>query len=352
MGTADSHFCDPLLAQTLGVPHGAKGTAESAPVSVEATGRVALARLIGGSAAIAQVRDRIVRIAGSPSPVLILGETGTGKEVSAAAIAALSGRQPFVAVNCGALAEGVVDSELFGHERGAFTGAIRSHDGLIAEANGGILFLDELADLPKPTQAKLLRTLESGEYRRVGSTKVRTSRFRILAATNADVDRAGENGPIRNDLLYRLWALRLRLPPLRDRREDIPVLVRTFLGRLAPPCNAMTITATALEVFTGHDWPGNIRQLGNMVEAAAALATGGVIDAAAVEEALETRPVAGTAPVPTLGAARDAAERRAIAQALHAAGGRRDAAAELLGVSSATLYRKLQGRNGARDLTP
>src|SRR5262245_54787534 len=157
----------------------------------------ALHALIGSSAVMQQVREQIERFARSPVPILILGETGTGKELCAAAIARLSGRQPFVPVNCATFPEGLAESELFGHERGAFTGAVRTHTGVVALADGGVLFLDELAELPSAMQAKLLRTLESGEYRSVGSTRMQHSEFRILAATSGDLDHVITSGKLR-----------------------------------------------------------------------------------------------------------------------------------------------------------
>src|SRR5207249_2704237 len=166
-----------------------------------------------------------------PGAVLVLSEAGTGKELCAEAISDLSRRTPFMAVNCAALPESLVESELFGHERGAFTGAVQARRGMIAAADGGTLFLDELAEVPSTVQAKLLRTLESGEYRPLGSTKTMRSRFRILAATSGDPERIISEGHLRADLFHRLGAVRVRLPPLRERIEDIPRLAEEFLRR-------------------------------------------------------------------------------------------------------------------------
>jgi len=167
---------------------------------------------VGQTPAVAHIAAQIKRVAASPVPVLILGETGTGKELCAAALARLSGRKPYVAVNCATFSDTLADSELFGYDRGAFTGAYKDHAGLVAEANGGILFLDELAEATLPVQAKLLRALESGEYRKVGGTKTQRSDFRLLAATNGDPDRLIAEGKLRADLLYRLGAVRIVLP--------------------------------------------------------------------------------------------------------------------------------------------
>ena len=298
-------------------------------------------------------RDQICRLAPSPVPVLILGETGTGKELCAEALAALSGRTPFVPVNCAAFPEGLAESELFGHERGAFTGAIRSHTGVIALANGGVLFLDELAELPTAVQAKLLRTLESGEYRALGSTKTLRSEFRILAATSGDIDRVIGSGRLRMDLLHRLGAARVVLPALRERLEDIPLLAEAFLRRYLERASVgpWRVSREACAILMQHDWPGNLRQLRNVVEAAAAVAGSeeeiGMMHVAQFLSPPEKAAVVSEA-VPTLAQARARAETRAILEALTRAGGNREQAARLLRVSEATLYRKL-GRGRSQD---
>jgi transcriptional regulator with PAS, ATPase and Fis domain len=291
-------------------------------------------------------------------PVLILGETGTGKELCAEAIAYLSERTPFVPVNCAAFPDGLAESELFGHERGAFTGAVRSHTGVIALADRGVLFLDELAELPSTVQAKLLRTLESGEYRPLGSTKTSRSDFRILAATSGDLDGVIASGRLRVDLLHRLGAARVALPALRDRLEDIPCLAEEFLHRYLERSETgpTHVSAEACALLMQHDWPGNQRQLRNVIEASAAVAgCGGEIGMLHVVQFLP--PVAreeGAGDVlPTLAEARARAELRAILDALTRAGGNRGRAAKLLRISEATLYRKLgRGRSQDRESTP
>jgi transcriptional regulator with PAS, ATPase and Fis domain len=313
----------------------------------------ALAKLIGVSAALQAARDQICRLAPSPVPVLILGETGTGKELCAEALALLSGRTPFVPVNCAAFPEGLAESELFGHERGAFTGAIRSHTGVIALANGGVLFLDELAELPTAVQAKLLRTLESGEYRSLGSTKTLRSEFRILAATSGDLDRVIGSGRLRMDLLHRLGAARVALPALRERLEDIPVLAEEFLRRYLERATVgpSRVSTEACALLMEHDWPGNLRQLRNVVEASAAVAGSDVeigVEHVAQFLAPIQRSDGASDVVPTLAQARARAETRAILEALTRAGGNREQAARLLRVSEATLYRKL-GRGRSQD---
>jgi len=263
-----------------------------------------------------------------------------------------SGRTPFVPVNCAAFPESLAESELFGHERGAFTGAIRSHPGVIALADGGVLFLDELAELPAPVQAKLLRTLESGEYRPVGSTKTLRSDFRILAATSGDLDRAIASGRLRADLVHRLGAIRLSLPPLRQRLEDIPLLSEDFLSRYLEKCprGPVRVTPEACAVLMQHDWPGNLRELRNVIEAAAAVAGSDAM--IGMLHVLQILPPSGdrtAAPVfPSLAEVRMDAERRAILEALRRVEGNRERAAKLLHISEATLYRKLG--NGSRPM--
>jgi DNA-binding NtrC family response regulator len=314
----------------------------------------ALHKLLGQSAAMQRARIQVQQIARSPVPVLILGETGTGKELCAEAIAVLSGRMPFVPVNCAAFPDGLAESELFGHERGAFTGAVRSHVGVIAQANGGVLFLDELAELPSAVQAKLLRTLESGEYRPLGSTKTLHSQFRILAATSGDLDGVIASGRLRVDLLHRLGAARVFLPPLRERLEDIPLLACEFLRRyLERSCDGgpARIAPEACAVLMQHDWPGNLRQLRNVVEAAAA--TAGVEEEIKILHVVPFLATGGdngatTESVATLAQVRKKAEQRAILDALGRTGGNRERAASLLRISAATLYRKL-GQTGSQD---
>jgi transcriptional regulator with PAS, ATPase and Fis domain len=312
-----------------------------------------LDKLIGRSPSLVRLREQIRCISRSPVPVLIVGETGTGKELCAQAIAQLSGRGPFVPVNCAAFADGLIESELFGHERGAFTGAIRSHPGVIALANGGTLFIDELAEVPAATQVKLLRTLESGEYRPLGSAKTLRSDFRILAATNSGVEGALASGRLRADLLHRLGAMRLRLSPLRERVEDIPLLADAFLQdyRERAREGPRALSSDAYVLLMQHSWPGNVRELRNVVEASAAVA--GLEDAIGMEHVVQFLTAFATAAqadsYPTLAEARARAERRAIVEALQRAGGNRERAAKLLRISEATLYRKLGAKSRAKS---
>jgi two-component system response regulator GlrR len=234
--------------------------------------------LMGESPAFVAQAEKLPALAGCDAGVLILGETGTGKELFARAIHYLSARrdQPFVPVNCGALPLELVENELFGHERAAFTGAGAAEPGLIAEAEGGTLFLDEVDSLPAAAQVKLLRFLESKEYRRLGSSRLRRADLRIVAATNLDLERAVGEGRFRRDLYYRLNVVQLQLPPLRERPGDVPLLARHFLRRYARELDRRLtdFTAEALRRLALYPWPGNVRELENAVQRAVILAAG------------------------------------------------------------------------------
>lgn len=345
---ASSHFCD-LPDPATPFRSTRKASRNSKRASRAVVEHSALRKLIGRSVGMQQVRDQIARIARSPVPVMIVGETGTGKELCAEAIALLSGRMPFLAVNCAAFPEGIVESELFGHERGAFTGAVRNRTGVIARADGGTLFLDELAEIPMAVQAKLLRTLQSGEYQPVGAVATRRSEFRILAAASGDLEALMASGRLRVDLIHRLGALRVRMPPLRERVDDIPLLTESFLRTFLAKRGAgpTRIRPDVLSAMARFDWPGNVRQLKNVVEAAATLA-GDECDVG-LEHLLPilALPERGSPTGPAtldLAEARHRAEQETIRRALAEAHGNRELAARLLRVSEATLYRYLKGR--------
>src|SRR5499427_7330650 len=238
--------------------------------------------LVGASPAMTPVHRIIATVAPTDTTVLILGETGTGKELAARTIFLQSKRhdQPFVPVNCGALSENLVESELFGHRKGAFTGADRDHKGLFEVANGGTLFLDEVGELNKNIQVKLLRFLESGEIRRVGETEPFRTDVRVLCATNKDLREMIKEDQFREDLYFRVNTFEIRLPPLRERRSDIPDLARHLLARAAKrPAEQVAdlLTPEAIEVMLEHEWPGNVRELANVMEHAYIIAGGGSI---------------------------------------------------------------------------
>jgi len=309
--------------------------------------------MIGRSRAMRQVFERIERFARSPVPVLILGETGTGKDMAARAIGQIAGpHRPFVALNCAAIPETLIESELFGHERGAFTGAIRRRTGIIAQANGGILFLDEIGELPVHTQAKLLRVIETGEYRPIGGERVLHSRFRVIAATNRDVDQLVARERFRLDLLHRLGAARVVMPMLSEHLEDLPALAEEFLRQFRGGnggAGPTRLTAGALHILRSADWPGNVRQLRNVIEAAASTVSGEVIEEEHIAEIVQMNlPQARERVAPaSLAETLRQTEAMAIRHALQQAGGDWRKAAALLRISRATLYRKLKVLNGA-----
>jgi DNA-binding NtrC family response regulator len=262
--------------------------------------KIGLKQLIGESLSFRSVVERLPAVARCDATVLISGETGTGKEMCARSIHHLGPRagRPFVPVNCGAIPTELVENEMFGHERGAFTDAAQTRQGLICEADGGTLFLDEVDSLPLPAQVKLLRFLQEKEYRPLGSTKTRRADVRVISASNSDLEEAVQAGKLRRDLYYRLNVVPLRLPPLRERREDIPVLSRHFLAKYAHEFDkpAKDISPGAQRKLTQYDWPGNVRELENLIERAVALSEGSIIRGADLDLPQAHVPVLATAP--------------------------------------------------------
>ncbi len=297
--------------------------------------------LIAESEAMEPVLELIDRVGPSDANVLILGEHGTGKEVVARWLHAVSPRAkgPLVPVNAGGFSEGVFESELFGHVKGAFTDAKTDRVGCFELADGGTLFLDEIANVPLLQQPKLLRVLETGEIQRVGSSKVRSVDVRVVSATNADPSEAVAAGQFREDLLYRLNTVEIRLPPLRERRGDIPLLARHFLDRYATRYGRELegLSDAAMEALIGHSWPGNVRELEHAVERAVLMARGSCIEAA--DLGLGRRPD-GSVMIEDL--TLEEAERILIDKALERHQGNVSKAAEALGLSRSALYRRLQ----------
>jgi two-component system response regulator HydG len=318
--------------------------------------RYGLEHIVGRSAALKDVLDRVVRVAPTDATVLISGESGTGKELVARAlhVASRRGDKPFVPVNCAAITETLLESELFGHAKGAFTGAIRARRGLFEEAHGGTLFIDEIGETTPGFQAKLLRALQEGEIRRVGeSTPVQVD-VRVVAATNQDLRRAISERRFREDLFYRLAVVPLRIPPLRERREDIPILAVHFLQRFVKRTGAQkSLAPDAVARLLEHDWPGNVRELENMIEQAAALSPGPEIRAGDVHfEAHGVGAAAGREePRQTLADAVEEAERRTIEAAVARCGGDLTKVSREIGVSATTLWRKMK-RLGIEPRSP
>jgi two-component system response regulator AtoC len=307
--------------------------------------------VVAESPAMRRVMELASRVAPHSTTVLITGESGTGKEVIARAIHRMSPRsgRRFVAINCAAIPENLLESELFGHARGAFTGATADKPGLFEEADGGTLLLDEIGELPPALQAKLLRVLEEGEIRRVGEAKNRKVDVRVLAATARNLEADVRQGRFREDLYYRINVMRIHLPPLRQRPEDIEALARLFLQRAGERSGrVLTLTPAAMAALKAHPWPGNVRELENAVERAAVLSPDGRIGPAELWPSAEHTGGAETSGADTvsrpttLREAVDEAQRAAIRRALDACGGNRAQAARLLGISQRSLFYKLK----------
>jgi two-component system response regulator AtoC len=305
--------------------------------------------IVAASESMIEVLELVERAAEYKSTVLLTGESGTGKEVLARAIHAQSPRRgdAFVGVNCAAIPENLLESELFGHARGAFTGADRARRGLFVEADGGTLFLDEIGELTPPLQAKLLRALQEEEVRPVGESKPRKVNVRVIAATARDLEREVQRGGFREDLFYRLNVLRVRVPALRERRQDIPLLVDHFLAGFAASLGKPVrgVTDDALEKLVAYAWPGNVRELENVIERAMILVRSdriGVRDLPPNVIAPAQPPAQGGTPDFSLRAARRSCETEAIQRALAATGGNRTHAARLLGISHRALLYKLK----------
>ena len=324
--------------------------------------------LVGQSPRIRNVLRMVEKLGRCRWPVLLLGETGTGKEVVARSIHNVHATGPFVTIDCSSLVGPLMESELFGHVKGAFTGAVTPKTGLIETANGGTAFFDEIGELPLDLQAKLLRVLQEKEFRPVGSLLQKRSDFRVIAATNRDLAKEVEKGTFRQDLFYRLNVVNLRLAPLRDRKEDIPALLAHFLGRHG---KGHTFTQETREAMLSYDWPGNVRELENCIQHMVAINTGPLLHAAELPSMLQNHLIVKKAQALSVAVGFQALskppgeassherrgpqesnyspiipltqiERRAILEALEYTKGDRAIAANLLGIGRTTLYRKLK----------
>ena len=306
---------------------------------------------VGQSPQIRRVRELVEKVSRSRSPVLILGESGTGKEVVARALHNAGNSGDFVPIDCGSLVGPLMESELFGHTRGAFTGAAEAKRGLIELADGGTAFFDEIGDLPLDLQVKLLRLLQEHEYRAIGSLQRRKIDLRVIAATHRNLTSAVEEGAFRQDLFYRLNVITIRLPPLRERKEDIPLLVERFLdaGR-GHAHRHYTVTREVMDALMAYDWPGNVRELQNSLDRMTAVNSGPLLHTVDLPSAVRFSMDAGRCGVSAMAAAAgdtvvplDQVERSAILHALAKTKGDRAAAAHFLGIGRTTLYRKLRG---------
>ncbi len=313
------------------------------------TAETQLDGIVGSSAKIQDVLRMVSRLKDIRTPVLIAGESGTGKELVARAIHFRGplAPMPFIAVDCGALVPTLMESELFGHEKGAFTGALKSKAGLFESANGGTIFLDEIGELPLEMQAKLLRVLQEKEVRPVGSNEKKAVDVRVIAATNRDLEAAYRAGTFRKDLYFRLNVVTVHLPSLRERRSDIPQLVHSFLDRYAPGEN-IQVTPLAMKSFLQYEWPGNVRELENCIARAVALGNHRTIDVEDLPPAIRGAQDAGAPSEEGLELSTTALadlERITILRVFEQAGGDKNVAGKMLGISRATLYRKLKRYN-------
>ena len=312
-------------------------------------------RPIGNNRAFIELLKLAETVSPTDSTILLTGESGTGKEVVARYIHQLSDREggPFISINCGALPENLLESELFGHIKGSFTGAVRDKDGLLVAARGGTFFLDEIGEMSPALQVKLLRALQEREVVPVGATEPIQIDVRIIAATNRDLEHEIRRGTFRSDLYYRLNVITLHLPPLRDRRDDVPVLAEYFLQRMSAEQNGgrapLSLTPDSREALQRYDWPGNVRELENALERAAILTHDGSIDVAQLPaRIIDPAPAPLISDRPPANPTLELVERAYILWVLQAEGGNKARAAEVLGIDPSTLYRKLN-RYGVAD---
>jgi len=305
--------------------------------------------IVGSSAKIQDVLRMVSRLKDTRTPVLITGESGTGKELVARAIhfRGSFAKQPFVAVDCGSLVPTLIESELFGYEKGAFTGALKSKTGLFQSANGGTIFLDEIGELPPELQAKLLRVLQEKEIRPVGSNQRVKVDVRVIAASNRDLESEYQKGTFRKDLYFRLNVVTVHLPALRERRSDIPMLVHWFLDRFAPG-SSIQVTSAAMKCLLQYDWPGNVRELENCIERAIALGDRRAIDLSDLPVTIASapqEPVSNPSPPSVSSTDLEDIERATIQRVFEQVKGDKVLAGKMLGISRATLYRKLKRYN-------
>jgi DNA-binding NtrC family response regulator len=343
--------CAAHLVSALGSSASERSQLQAAAKVRRGTG-VDIPRMVGHSAAIHKLQVFIERVAPTPATVMLRGESGTGKELAAAMVHAFSevASGPFVAINCAAIPEQLLESELFGHEKGAFTGAVAQHEGVFERADGGTLFLDEIGEMSLSTQARMLRVLETRAFTRVGGTGEIKVSVRLIAATHRDLAAMVGAGTFRQDLLYRLSVIHTELPPLRERAEDIEPLVRHFANMLGDQIGRRIdrIAPDALAALQRYRWPGNVRELRNVVERAMVLGDGPELELDDLPPELLHAAPASAPPAVTPGTIRTLAEleREAIGAALQATAGNKARAAALLGIDRTTLYRKLKDLGG------
>jgi DNA-binding NtrC family response regulator len=305
--------------------------------------------IVGASQKMSEIYQIVTQVAPTNATVLITGESGTGKELIANAIHYNSPRRdkPLVKLNCASLSETLLESELFGHEKGAFTGAISRRKGRFEIADGGTLFLDEIGGVSLAVQVKLLRVLQEREFERVGGNETIKVDVRLVTATNKDLKKAVEEGTFREDLFYRIHVVTIDVPPLRERKEDIPPLVSHFINKFAAENkkNVKGVTDEALLLLTSYDYPGNVRELENIIESAVVMATGNLIDVSVLPQSVRSvTPARESIPLP-VGSTLTDVEKRLIGETLRLTGGNKVQAAKVLGIGTRTLYRKIKEYN-------
>jgi two-component system response regulator HydG len=335
---------DELRSRLERVAHAVELQEENRLLREQLRTRPGFGEMIGTSERMQRVYKTTEKVAQHEYPVLVLGESGTGKELVARSIHFLGARKegPFVPVDCSALVATLVESELFGYVKGAFTGAMQAKRGLLEAAHGGTLFLDEIGDMPVDMQSKLLRALQEREIKPVGSTERRQINVRIIAATNRDLEASIKSGAFRQDLYFRLNVVQIKIPPLRDRKRDIPLLVTSFLEKFSDPDSSpRTISEDAMQRLIAYDWPGNVRELENAIERAVALGTGPILHVGDLPSNLQY-PTSDRLPEKDELLPLEELERRAILRTLRETGGDKLAAARMLGIGKTTLYRKLK----------
>jgi DNA-binding NtrC family response regulator len=339
---------DELLMTIEHVLHVDELERENSRLRAEVARTHGFGELVGQSAPMVALYGTIEAVAQNTSTILLSGESGTGKELVARTVHARGRRaeKPFIAMNCGAVSDTLLDSQLFGHRRGAFTGAVADNEGVFHAANGGTLFLDEVADIPLGLQVKFLRAIQEREVVPLGSSRPVKVDVRLIAATNRDLEAEVREGRFRADLFYRLNVVAIPLPPLRERRDDIPLLAEEYIRRYSEAFKVApkSISAAALSELLGYDWPGNIRELQNVIERCFALGSGDTVDVPDLPPHIRASPDESALPlafgddVPSL----DAAERSLIVAALRKTGGNKNQAARTLGIDRQRLYRKLE----------
>ena len=333
------------------VPRSGELRAEIGALREELRSKGRFGPLVGRSSAMHEVYEKVARVAPTEATVLLLGESGTGKEIVARTIHELSRRRkhPFLAINCGAISPNLIENEMFGHERGSYTGADRQHKGYFEQANGGTLFLDEITEMPLELQVRLLRVLETGSLMRIGTTRLIETDVRIIAATNRDPREAVREGKLRDDLYHRLNVFPLAMPPLRERGEDIDLIAEHFLAEMNAACGTGKVFAPgALDRIRAHPWPGNVRELKNHIQRMFIMAGEQGLDGPDPDVPEQTLPGAsvplsrGPAITVPLGTPLSVAARELILSTLEHCGGERKRTAEMLGICTKTLYNRLR----------